>query len=111
MSIVNFLKLKDKLEIRSFETHKDADRKNYIPFTGSPRKHPYEDTRVILIADPFNEVTYYYEFNMDDIVFVEELSNINNLSGDSVPMARVWVKKQSIALRCAPFIVDTLMKE
>ena len=108
MSIVNFLKLKEKCEISTVVTPANLDKKNHVPFSGSPRKHPYEDRRVILIADPFSDVTYFYEFNIDDIVFVEELPNITSIKGESIPMVRVWVKKKSIALRCAPFIVDNL---
>lgn len=111
MSIVNFLRLKEKLEISKFVKPESVDKKNYVPFSGSPRKHPCEEARVILIADPFSEVTFYYEFNIQDIAFVEELVNITNINGESMPMVRVWVKKKSIALRCAPFVVDTLEKE
>ncbi len=111
MSIANFLKLNEKLEIKSFAGPASPDKKKHIPYSGSPRKHPYENSRVILIADPFSDVTFFYEFNIEDIVFVEELSNIATLTGESVPMVRVWVKKQSIALRCTPFVVDSLSRE
>lgn len=110
MSIVNFLKLKEKLEISTVVTPVNLDKKNHIPFSGSPRKHPCEESRMILIADPFSDVTFFYEFNIEDIVFVEELPNIISINGESIPMVRVWVKKKSIALKCAPFIVDTLAR-
>ncbi len=110
MYIINFLELKEKLEIQKYVNIENFDKKNYIPFSGSPRKHPYEQTRVILIADPFSEHTFFYEFNIEDIVFTEELSSISNLKGESVSMVRIWVKKKSIALQCAPFIVDSLIR-
>ncbi len=105
MPIVNFLELKDKFEIQRYVKPKNFDEKNYQPFTGSPRKHPYEKTRVIVIVDPFSDNAHFYEFNIDDIAFAEELSNISNLKGDSVSMIRVWVKKGSPALHCTPFMV------
>ncbi len=108
MSIINFLELKEKLEIQKYVNPENLDKKNHIFFSGSPRKHPYERTRVILIADPFSENTFFYEFNIEDIAFAEELPNISNLKGDSVSMVRIWVKKKSLALQCIPFIVDTL---
>ncbi len=108
MSIVNFLELKEKLEIQEYVKPKDLDKKNHIPFSGSPRKHPYEQTRVVLVADPFSENTFFYEFNIKDIAFAEKLSSISNLKGESVSMVRIWVKKRSIALQYTPFIVDTL---
>jgi len=108
MSIINFLELKEKLEIQKYVKTVDVNKKESISFFGSPRKHPHDQTRAILIADPFSENTFFYEFNIDDIVFAEELPKISNLSGESVSMVRVWVRKKSIALRCTPFIVDTI---
>ena len=111
MSLVNFLELKDRFEIQQYVKPDHIDKDGYIPFSGSPRKHPCEETRVILIADPFSEVTYFYEFNIEDIDYVEELPSISNIKGESVPMVRIWVKKKSIGLRCAPFIVDTMVRD
>ncbi|MCF6248355.1 MAG: hypothetical protein L3J69_13500 [Desulfobacula sp.] len=64
MYIINFLELKEKLEIQKYVNLESLDKKNHVPFSGSPRKHPYEQTRVILIADPFSENTFFYEFNI-----------------------------------------------
>ena len=110
MHIINFLELKEKFEIQKYKNTETLDKKRYIPFSGSPRKHPYEKTRVILISDPFSEYTFFYEFNIEDIVFAEELSSISNLKGESVLMVRIWVKKDSIALQCTPFIVANLVR-
>ncbi len=108
MPIDNFLKLKERLELKKYVKSDNIDKNRYIPFSGSPRKHPYEQTRVILIVDPFSENTFFYEFNIEDIAFVDELSSIANLKGDSVSIVRLWVKRQTIALQCTPFIVDSL---
>ena len=111
MSIINFLELKEKFEIQTYGKARDIDKSDYIPFSGSPRKHPHEISRVILIADPFTDNTFYYEFQVEDIVFAEELPSMTNLKGKSVSMVRLWVKKQSIAIRCTPFIVDTIKRK
>lgn len=110
MSIVHFLELKDKVEIQKYVKPADTDKKQCISFSGSPRKHPHDPARVILIADPFSENTFFYEFNIEDIMLVEEMPSISNLEGDSVSIVRVWVKKKSIALRCTPFIVDRIFQ-
>jgi hypothetical protein len=107
MPIDNFFRLKERLELKKYVKSDNVDKKHYIPFSGSPRKHPYEQTRVILIVDPFSENTFFYEFNIEDIAMVEELPSIANLKGDSVSIVRLWVKKQTIALQCTPFIVDS----
>ncbi|OGQ85721.1 MAG: inorganic pyrophosphatase Ppa [Deltaproteobacteria bacterium RIFOXYC2_FULL_48_10] len=110
MTIVNFLELKDKFEIQTFGKSQNLDKTKHIPFSGSPRKHPHDPARVILIADPFSDNTFYYEFKAKDIVFAEDLPNITTLAGESVSMVRIWVKKQSIAVRCTPFIVDSIRR-
>ena len=81
-------------------------KKTHVPFTGSPRKHPYDGNRVILVADPYSTSPTYYEFVKGDISFVEELSNLVSTEGEAIVMARVWVKKSSIAVRSSAFVVD-----
>ena len=110
MSIINFPELKEKFEIQTYRNIKNLDKESHIPFSGSPRKHPYDKRRVILVADPFTDNTYYYEFRVEDIICGEELSSITNIKGESIPMARIWVKKQSVAIQCTPFIVDTIKR-
>lgn len=108
MTLTHLLEVKEKFKIQTYSKPKHLDRLNHIPFSGSPRKHPTEKGRIILIADPFTANTFYYEFRIEDIAFAEELPSITNIDGDSITMARIWVKKQSVAIRCTPFIVDTI---
>ena len=97
-----------KFQIQAFKKPKDIHlmRKTHVSFSGSPQKHPYDPEKVILVADPFSTDTLYYEFNKDDISYVEELPNLVNQQGDTITMARVWVKKMSVGIRCSPFIVE-----
>ena len=97
-----------KFQIQAYKKPKDIRglRQSHVSFSGSPQKHPYDSEKVIMIADPFSTNTLYYEFNKDDISYVEELPNIVNLDGDTMTMVRVWVKKMSVGIRCAPFIVE-----
>jgi hypothetical protein len=97
-----------KFQIQAFKKPKDIRSmgKTHVSFSGSPKKHPYDPEKVILVADPFSTDTLYYEFNKDDISYVEELPNLVNQQGDTITMARVWVKKMSVGIRCSPFIVE-----
>ena len=70
---------------------------------GAESRHP---DRVILITDPYSRITSYYEFKTADISYVEEMVNLVDIEGETVPMARVWVKKKSIGARASLFIVD-----
>ena len=109
MTVSNFPKTFEKFEIQAYyKKPKDIRemKKTHVSFTGSPQKHPYDPNRVVLIADPYSTNTTYYEFVKDDITYVEEQPSLVNLEGDSILMARVWVKKRSIAVRSSAFIVD-----
>lgn len=108
MTIDKFLELKDSLELRKYIRSLDFDKKKCCSFYGSPKKHPYEKNRVILVADPLSEHTFYYEFNIEDILSIEEQPSITNIEGDSVSMVRLWVKDNSVGLHCTPFLVSNI---
>ena len=95
------------LELTKYEPPKDPEdlKKNHVAFSGSPRKHPYNRQKVILVVDPYSTNTYFYEFDRDDISYVEELPNIVNQQEEMITIVRVWVKKNSIAIRSTPFLV------
>jgi hypothetical protein len=101
-----------KFHIQAYQKPKNIQslKNTHVSFSGSPKKHPYDRNKVILVADPFSTDTLYYEFNKDDISYLEELPNLVSLDGETITMVRIWVKNMSIAIRCSPFIVaDTRM--
>ena len=67
MPISLLLDVQEKFEVQAYKKPKNRDQHTHIPFSGSPRKHPFEDEKLILIADPFTANTFYYEFNARDI--------------------------------------------
>ena len=96
-----------KFEIEKYSAPTDVRSlsKTHVPYSGSPRKHPLDPDRIILIPDPYNEQSPYLEFVKNDITHVEQLPNVVDLAGDTVTMARIWVKKGSVAIQCTPFQV------
>jgi hypothetical protein len=108
MPIKLFPYVHEKFEIQVYKKPKNLKllKETHISFTGSPRKHPYDPNRVILITDPYSKITSYYEFKTADISYVEEIMNLVDTDGDTVPMARIWVRKKSIGARSSLFIVD-----
>ena len=97
-----------KFQIQAYKKPKDIQllKKTHVSFYGSPNKHPYTADKVILVIDPFSTNNFFYEFNKEDISYVEELPNLVNLDGETITMVRVWVKKMSVGIRCSPFIVE-----
>lgn len=110
MTTSQLVKATETMEITAFKRPKDFDqlKQSHVAYTGSPRKHPYDSKKIMLLADPYSRNTYYYEFKTADIAFVEELPNIVDLNEEVVAMVRVWVKKGRIGLRCTPFWVEDL---
>lgn len=111
MSITSFLQKADRLEIQKYQPPADRSQisKRNIAYSGSPFKHPKDPDKIVLIADPFSQNTFYYEFDLDDITLVEDLPSIINLEDESLNMVRLWVRKGSLAVRCTPFrVANTL---
>jgi len=96
-----------RFEIEAYKKPKHFHEliKTHVPFTGSPQRHPYDPEKVILFSDPYSTHAAYYEFIAGDISFLEELPSIVNIEGQAILMVRLWVKKQSLGLRCTPFLV------
>ncbi len=88
------------------ERYREPDfKKTHGTFTGTPRKHPSDKTRVILMKEPFQTGSSMYEFALSSIVFIEEVETITNEEGKSAPVVRLWVKKGEVAHKIEPFIV------
>ncbi|HSB06496.1 MAG TPA: inorganic pyrophosphatase Ppa [Thermodesulfobacteriota bacterium] len=108
MPIRNFPQEVKKFEIEAYKRPRNSKelRKSHVPFSGSPSKHPYDPDRVILVPDPYSSSPFYYEFKSADIEFVEKLPNIVDLDGETIKMARLWLKKRSVGMLCTPFLVE-----
>jgi inorganic pyrophosphatase len=105
-----FLQKAEKFEIQAYKRPKNFKnlKMTHVAFSGSPQKHPHDAKKVILVADPFSTSTFYFEFTKEDVTYVEELPNLVTLEGEAVPMARIWVKKMSVGVRCMPFFVEDI---
>ena len=110
MTLPKFLQKTQKLDIEAYKRPKDWKglSKTHVPFTGSPQKHPYDNDRVVLVADPFSTNAFYYEFKTRDIDYIEDLASMVTIEGDTVNMARLWIKKKAVGVRCTPFVVEDI---
>lgn len=108
MPMPTHLKASEKFEIQTYKQPKDIATllRTHVAFSGSPRNNPNDSRKIILIADPFSTNTFYYEFNTEDISYAEELPSLTSPSGETITMARIWVKKMSVGIRFLPFRVD-----
>jgi inorganic pyrophosphatase len=107
MTEAPFPQTKDKFEIQAYRRSislKELIRK-YIAFSGSPQKHPHDRRKIILLPDPGSSQTFWYEFDRKDIGHAEELANMVSVTGETIIMVRIWVRKEALGLRCTPFVV------
>jgi len=105
MHIQKFLQEAKKFEVGAYKKLQ-ALTLNHVPFTGAPQKHPYDEDKIILIADPLSTQMFYYEFKTADIEGIEELPSLVTPEGESMSIVRLWVKKGRIGVRCTPFVVE-----
>ena len=105
MSIRKYLASMPLFEIIKFNT-KDNFVEKAVSFKGSPRKHPYDSEKLILIANPFSAHTFFYEFLIKDIIHYDELPSLVTDSGDTAPIVRIWVLRGTIGIEYTPFEVD-----
>jgi inorganic pyrophosphatase len=113
MGTKNFPERVKKFELEAYKTPKNLKelRKTHVAFSGSPLKHAYDPKKVILVPDPYGRNPFYYEFNNDDVNYVEKLPSIVNVDGETVNMVRVWVRKMSTGVLCTPFLVEETKPE
>ena len=110
MATIKSIQKAEKFEIEKYKAPKDIHSlsKTHVPYSGSPQKHPLDPEQIVLVPDPYNAIGPYLEFSKGDIAYVEKLANIVNMDGETVSMARIWVKKGGIAVHCTPFKVASL---
>ena len=110
MALRHFPQEIKRFEVQAYERPKNLKNlaRTHVAFSGSPRKHPYDPGKVILVVDPYSSNTFYYEFKAKDITFVEELPSIVDREGEVVTIVRAWVKKMAVGIRCAPFLVEDI---
>lgn len=109
MSVKQYLETLPLRHIIRYDHHVDI-QKECIAFVGAPRKHPYDDDKMLLIVDAFTNNTIFYEFRLADIMEVDEESGIATDAGENLLLARIWVKRGALGLRYEPFEVDNPLK-
>lgn len=105
MSVIKYIDTQPLHVITKYKSKIDY-RKCAVSFSGSARKHPYDQEKLLLVADPFTSHTIFYEFRLEDIVHYDDLPGIATDSGDNLLMIRLWINKGSLGLKYEPFEVD-----
>lgn len=105
MSITKYIETQPLFDIMKYKSKVDYAN-CAVSFTGSARKHPYDQEKLLLISDPFSSHTVFYEFRIQDIVHYDDLPGIATDSGENLLMVRLWINKGSLGLKYEPFEVN-----
>jgi hypothetical protein len=75
-------------------------------YDGAARKHPYDDSRILLVPSPLDHLHIIYEFQITDILHAEPLRNLGTESGENLAIVRLWVRHGSVGLKMEPFRIE-----
>lgn len=103
MNSVNYLEI---LPLSSIAKYAKGRPEDGVPFTGYPRAHPSDKTKLILVNDPLGSEPAVIEFKIEDILFVDEVPSAVTESGEGVPLVKLWVKRGSVGVILEPFEVS-----
>lgn len=88
------------------ERRKAATPSEAVAFIGVPRKHPYDEGKLILFCDPLGDRPRITEFKVADILDAEDVAQPVTEKGESLPLVRLWVRKGAWGIQYDPFEVD-----
>jgi len=92
------------------QTYRSDPPQDALAFTGSPRKHPYDDGKIILIVEPQGGESAIYEFKVSDIVGAQDLPSPVTEAGESYRIVRLWIRRGAVGIRYEPFEVESPLR-
>jgi hypothetical protein len=100
----NYLTTAALNEIVRYDENARYDRET-ISFKGAVRKHPYDRHKFLLIVNPGDEDTHFYEFRISDVVRAMDIRQVVSTNGETVQLVELRVKKGSHGIEMKPFQV------
>jgi hypothetical protein len=102
MNNISYLEM---LPLSSITKYAKGQPNDGVPFTGYPRVHPSDKSKLILLNDPLGEEPKVLEFKLEDILFVEEVPSAVTEKGEGVPLVKLWIQKGAVGVKLEPFEV------
>lgn len=107
MSATAFIEAVPLGELASYKSDPPLDA---VSFEGSPRKHPYDPGKVLLLVFSGPGDPRILEFRLDDVVCVDQLASRVDSQGHSLAVSKLWLRRGSFGVRLEPFEVDTPLR-
>jgi hypothetical protein len=102
MSILSYL---ETLPLSEITKYAGGVPKDGVPFTGSPRQHPSEKNKFILLCDPLGDSPAVMEFKIEDILYMENVPSAVTENGEGVLLVKVWIRRRARGVILEPFEV------
>lgn len=96
----------ESLPINKIAKYSEGVPKNGVAFTGYPQQHPTEKNKLILVYDPLGKNPAILEFKLDDILYVEEISQAVTEKGEGIPLVKLWIRRGAHGMFLDPFEVE-----
>lgn len=109
MGVQRFLESQPSFEIQKYSSAEEY-RLLGREFIGTPRRHPYDSDRIVLVPSPFETQRVFYEFRLQDVLHAEEANSIVNADGRNVQLVRFWIRLGSRGLQISPFEVGSAVR-
>jgi hypothetical protein len=100
----NYLTTASLSEIIRYDESSRNER-DAVSFSGAVRKHPYDRTKFLLITNPGDENSHFYEFRVSDVVKAHDLKQVVGITGEAVQLVELRVRKGSHGIEMKPFEV------
>jgi hypothetical protein len=103
------MSLSEYLEAEAFtgiQRYHSGVPQDAIVFVGTPRKHPYDEAKLLLILEPEGLSPAIYEFRIADVLSAEDQASPVMENGLSYPVVKLWVQRGSIGIKYVPFEVN-----
>lgn len=104
MSAMKYLTSAPLLDLELFSYNK-KETSGSIAFTGIARKHPYDNSKLVLVSNEGGDEGVMYEFRITDVVHAEPLPHMMTAEGSGYKVVRLWIRKGITAVKLQPFTV------
>jgi inorganic pyrophosphatase len=107
MSVGTYLEARPFSDLIPYKAESPSDA---VGFIGALRKHPYDDEKCLLIADPTGCEPAIFEFRLADVLGAEEMPSPIDAEGKNISLVKLWIRRGSFGIRYEPFEVDEPLK-
>ena len=75
-------------------------------FLGSPRRHPSDESRIVLVTKVLENQRVFLEFKKVDILHVDEAKTVSSIEGETISLLTLWVRRGSVGIELKPFRIE-----